>query len=174
MKKIILTERSEKEDRTHKLVVRIVDSEDAAHNLGSLCLGENKATSKCRDCVHLDLRSRVDGERYLIGDIHAQQGDFRGVPEKEGDGALFVGSGPRAQQNPCKWPILGNKSISRGLSPKGASACWAGTVYESWRSYEKPEHAVAYLKRYFKVLADRRNENYTQVWIDQECYGPSD
>ena len=173
MRKIILTERSVQQDRTHRLVVRIVDFEDAWHNLGSLCLGPDKAVAPC-NCVHLDLSSNQHNDkRYLIDEIHAQRGNFRGTPVDEGDGALVVGSGPKAQQMPCNWPAAGGKSIPRGNTPRGASACWGGTVYESWRSYRKPEHAVAYLKRYFEVLADGFNEKYTQEWIDQECHVPS-
>lgn len=174
MRKIILTERSQQQDQRHQLVVRIVDFESAWHNLGSLCLGEDKAANPCNGCVHLDLSCDQDnGRRYLIGEIHNKKGNFRGSPEQEGDGALQVGSRPRAQQNPCIWPPLGERSIPNGATPRGASACWGGTIYESWRSYRKPEHAVAYLKRYFEILADGFNEKYTQEWIDQECREPS-
>jgi len=173
MKKIILTERSEQQDRRHALVVRIVEYGGAWHNLGSLCLGGGKAANRCADCVHLDLRHDSGrGKRYLIGEIQDQGGNFRGDPAVENDAALQVGSGPKTQQ-PCNWPLLGGKSLPRGTTPRGASACWCGTAYESWRSYRKPEHAVAYLKRYFEVLADGFNEIYTQEWIDQECHPPS-
>jgi hypothetical protein len=173
MKRIILTERSEKQDRKHNLVIRIVEYGSAWHNLGSLCLGEDKASNPCSDRVHLDLRyDSGRGKRYLIGEIQAQGGNFRGEPAVENDGALQVGSGPKAQQ-PCVWPKPGDRSLPQGRTPRGASACWAGVVYESWRSYRRPEHAVAYLKRYFDVLADGFNETYTQEWIDQECNPPS-
>lgn len=172
MNKIILTEKSEKENRRHALVIRIVGYGDAWHNLGSLCLGGDKASGLCIDCVHLDLRyDSGKGERYLIGEIQAQGGNFRCDPALEKDGAVQVGSGPKTQQPPS-WPELGNKSQPKGKTPRGASACWGGVVYESWRSYRVPEHAVAYLKRYFDVLADGFNEIYTQEWIDQAC-GPS-
>lgn len=179
-RQIMLTEWSKKRGSRHQEVVRIIESGGKYHNLGSICLGANKETAnKCNDCIHLDLAYHQQNVLYLIGEIAAQGGNFRGTPQAEGDGACQVGSGPKTRQ-PRQWPAPGNKSFPRNAdepvtpnNPFGNSSCWGGTIYESWRAYRKAEHAVAYLKRYFDVRADGFNERYSQEWIDQ-CSEPSE
>jgi hypothetical protein len=174
----MLTEYSEKTGERHRLVVRIIEAQGNYHNLGSICLGVHKFRNPCRDCVHLDLAHEVYGQIYLIGEIHAQGGDFRGDPAQQRDGACLVASGPKSNQ-PRPFPDPGHKALARNRNqpvnrnnPLGNSSCWDGYIYESWRSYRKPEHAVAYLKRYFDVVADGFNESYNQEWIDQ-CEAPT-
>ena len=142
--KIYLTRYSNKNGERHKLVIRIVNDCDSNHNLGSICLGPHKTAGRCK-VYHLDL-AHNSGGRYLIGEIQKAGGDFRDAPGHVGDGAVSVGSGRHTQH--LKFPIQGDKSHS---NPRGSSACWAGVIYESWRSYETLKDAIAYLERYFDV-----------------------
>jgi hypothetical protein len=142
--KIHLTRFSSKKGEHHSLVIRIVDRCDSSRNLGSICLGPNKTTGRCA-VYHLDL-AHNSGGRYLIGEIQKAGGDFRGAPERVGDGAVGVGSGRHTQH--LKFPDPGKKSLSE---EPGSSACWAGTNYESWRAYKTFNAAIAYLERYFDV-----------------------
>jgi ribosomal protein S18 acetylase RimI-like enzyme len=177
--KIMLSEYSERNHGTHTRVIRIVSTGGDYHNLGSICLGLDKRVGPKCACSsngsslhHLDL-AWGGVNPYLIGAISSLGGDFRGTPQAELDGALSVGTGPMSGQ-PRQWPAPGQKSLPRTVAAKrGESSCWGGTIYESWRAYENPRHAVAYLKRYFDVIADANNQTYTPEWIDEECVTPS-
>ena len=162
---IFLNEFSEKENKKHPRVVRIVSDCGASGNLGSICLGSKKAGGGCSDAYHLDLAWR-GVTPWLIDIIRKSKGDFRGHPNVVKDGALQIGAGPKAKRLPFQQ--VGEKSAA---TQKGSSACWSGSIYDSWRAYRKAEHAVAYLKRYFEVKACGTNELVTQEWID-ECSSP--
>ncbi len=159
-----------KRDKTggiHQLALPIVEDLTSRRNLGSICLGHKKEGGS--RCIHLDLQYhrvyKKNPKPYLIGEISVLGGDFRGDPTSQKDLAIAVGSGP-ANLNSL-FPNPGCKALRRSANAQeGESACWGGTAYESWRAYEKAEHAVAYLKQYFDVQADPGNKKYDQAWIN--------
>ena len=128
-------------------VLRIRDEDGSltvprAKNIGSLC------HERHRGKVHLDF------SRPSILYIKQKGGDFLSLSTNSPDRAIRVGSGPHGQNN--------NACINH----KGGSACWAGSIYVSWREYTNIEDAIVYLKEYFNVIASPENQRYTKDFID--------
>lgn len=126
-------------------VLRIKDYCGANSNKGSLCFRDQKHR---HGLVHLDLQ--ID----LINQIYAQGGDFLALPTFPPDKAVEVGSGLHSNHHPAK------------ITHRGESACWGGASYVSWRAYRDVEHAISYLKRYFRVKACDVNDLFTQEQLD--------
>lgn len=136
-------------------VVRIKDACGKSENIGSICLGPSKDLGKARhprtNCSHLDLKIA------LINEIARLGGDFLLLPVNPTDGVTLVGSGRHGAAHLPNPPTLVHH---------GASACWGGRGYVSWRAYPSLEDAVSYLKRYFLVKACMNNSKCTQAFID--------
>jgi hypothetical protein len=130
-------------------VLRIKEKLGAHANLGSICF-----RGRCGCGSHLDLKENLIAE---IDGVTGQKNAFLALPANPQDGALRVGSGPKAQNNPAnRFPE----------TPK-PSACWGGRGYVSWREYPSVDFAIKYLKRYFTVHACAMNVEVTQEFIDK-------
>jgi hypothetical protein len=114
-----------------------------ARNIGSLCHGrhDNK--------VHLDF------SKPSIDYIQQNGGDFLSLSANSLDRAIRAGSGRHTHKK------------AACINHNGGSACWAGSIYVSWREYTNIEDAIAYLKAYFNVKASPNNLRYTQNLIDK-------
>ena len=130
-------------------VLRIKESLGNRWNLGSICF-----RGRCRCGSHLDLKETLIAE---IDRVTGQNNAFLALPANPQDGALRVGSGPQAQNNPA----------NRFPGSPNPSACWCGRGYVSWREYPSVDFAIKYLKRYFTVHACAMNVEVTQEFIDK-------
>jgi hypothetical protein len=116
---------------------------EGASNIGSLCHERHKGK------VHLDF------SRPSIDYIQRNGGDFLSLSTNPPDRAIRAGSGRHTHKK------------AACINHKGGSACWAGSIYVSWREYTNIEDAIAYLKAYFNVKASPNNLRYTQNLIDK-------